>query len=141
MGAITEAYLLARGYVGGAPDGYICVKEAVGRFKISDSAVYRLISTHAVRVYYIGRTPLVHIDDIEAEAMRYRQRVAKRQQDSNEPALPLDALERAYPRGMTHDDAVAAYYREKTARVLRDARAVRELPDGRIAIDIGLLFG
>lgn len=141
MGSITEAYLKARGHLDAPPDDYICIKEAVARFRISDNAVYRLISKNAVRVRYMGRTPLVHLEDIEVEAARYLDRVSRRRQAHVDPSLSLDAFEREYPRGLTNEQAIAAYYREKDARVLQDARAVRRLADGRIAIDAGFLFG
>lgn len=141
MGAITDSFLRGRGYTTPAPSGYICVREAAARFDVPEGMIYKLIAGASVRVERIGRTPLVNVEDTAERAAAYHARVAPRRARKIMAPPPDDDYEREHPHGIGHEEAVREYDRARIARVLADPRAVRDLGDGRIAIDYGLLFG
>ncbi len=143
MGQITEDFLARRGYTTPAPDGFICALEAEINCGMPRDVFYKLFACLAREdVAHVGRTPLARETAIRALADERRRRLARKRERQSRADVPIDLeTETLHDDGGFRSFAQAYLEYDELRRQRVWSRAARELPDGRIAVDLGLLLG
>lgn len=136
MGALTEFSLAKRGYHGESPEGYISSLEAKIVHRIPQKWFWKEAKRHQDKAIHIKDVILMPEAFIVKLYRIYRE-MAKKGKRVN--AYDPMWLQDDYRRANLDEDEISAYYAVRWERVREKAQRV--LPDGRVAIDLGMVYG